>query len=66
MRKRVAALAAALALAGCGTALPPAESVTITPPAGKALPLAAREMVLAGPADLDRRLVSGLTRYQTE
>lgn len=53
------------ALTGCAR-LEPADSVSLSPVPGVALPYKARVMVFASDAELSRNLTIALTRYQNE
>jgi hypothetical protein len=66
MRNAIAALGVVLALSACGSSLPPAADLTLEPVPGVALPFRARAMIFVAQGDLERPLVIGLTRYQTE
>lgn len=55
-----------LLLSGCGFGLPSPEAVRLDPVPGVSPPLAARVMVFAGQADLDRKLMVQATRLQSE
>ena len=63
---RIAAIGLVTAtLSGClFQQLPPPETVTLAP--GVTLPFKARVMIFAGDDDLNRNLITQITRYQTE
>ncbi|MFD2234908.1 hypothetical protein [Phaeospirillum tilakii] len=65
--QRVGAMVALGLLAGCGSQLPPPESVAFTSPvAGRTPPLPARVMVYAGQDDLARPLKIQVTSLHSE
>lgn len=66
MSRYAGLVALVLLLSGCGVTLPPPEAVRLDPVPGVSPPLAARVMVFAGQADLDRKLMVQATRLQTE
>lgn len=67
MRQVLSLGVAALLLAGCmGKTVPPASQLSVSAPAGLALPAKARVMMVMAASDLDRPLVIQATLFRSE